>query len=175
MMMTTLPEQASQARALFADPTVIWAAIGALSAMVSAGILFWYTRITSQLLKVTDAANQPFLTITFDSFNLNRTHASLYLRNVGASPALDIKLRIVPPQKGHPLPEGVAAQYTRDLVSPHGGQTRLVEWFPIASLSGFAFYLSFRDGGGRNHQAPAPLICDPADDSLFRWGFEDEP
>jgi len=163
-----------QSHSIFANPAVVWAAVGALSAMLSTGILFWYARITSQLLKVTEAANRPFLTLTFDRFNLNRTNASLFLRNVGASPALDVMVRITPAQKGQPLPEGVIAQYTRDLISPHGGQARLVQWLPIASLAGFSFHLSFRDVGGRSHRAPAPLICDPAEDSFFRWGFADE-
>jgi hypothetical protein len=164
------PDTPSSWNAFLATPALIWAAVGALSTAVSVGVLIWYTRVTSRLLQVSKAANQPFVTLTFDRFNLNKTHASLYVRNVGASPALHVLVRLRAPSGGA-LPKDVSTELRRDLLSAHGGQSELVSWFPISELAGVRCEVSFRDSAGAKHDAPAALICDPQEESFFRWDF----
>ena len=150
------------------DCSSFWVSLGAIGTVASAGVLIWYTSITSRLLLVTKAANEPFLTLTYDP-----NAQSLYLRNLGASPALDATVTIESMRSDVQPSKILKSTYARPAVSAHG-DTRLQKSVTAADLDGRRFRISFRDRAGTKHAAPAPLVGDANASEMFRWEFETE-
>src|SRR5262249_48659977 len=116
----------------------------------------------------------PFVTLTFDQFSISRTHATLYARNIGASSALNVSVRLRTAANASSLPVGVQPEYRCNLLSPHGGQTMLVRHMPIDSLVGVHFKLSLRTSSVGRHGPPAAVVCERSEASFLRWAFTDE-
>jgi hypothetical protein len=146
----------------------LWVGLGALGTAASAGVLIWYTMLTSRLVKLTKAANEPFLTLTYDP-NVR----TLFLRNLGASPALDIIVSVEDARPGLGPLKLLKATYQRPAVSTHG-DTRLQKGLESSVLDGRRFRIRYRDKGGTRHELPAPLVGDASNPEFFKWEFRDE-
>src|SRR5882762_6655670 len=107
---------------MFSNPG-FYVAMSALGSLASAGFLCWYTILTGQLLKVQKSANAPFVFLTIE-VDPSRERGSLYVRNSGGTPALDVVVMIDDSQV--PKNDQLLGLYRCDLLSPRGGQHLLV-------------------------------------------------
>jgi len=152
----------------------LWIAAGALGTLAGSVFLCWYTVITHRLMRITKWASEPFVTLTMDEFSVQRKAGTLFLRNVGGSPAIDVVVLV--DDRHVPLGPRVPRLYRCDLLSPHGGQTVVARHVSLeGATTGQRFIVTYRNIAGHLRSAPAALVLDPIQDSCFRWDFPRSP
>jgi hypothetical protein len=147
----------------------IYVAAGALGTLVGAGLLCWYTILTSRLVKMQKSEIEPFVFLTMDVAPA-RDQGSLYVRNVGATSALDVVVMV--DDRNVPKCEQLRRLYRCDLLSPRNGQHLLAGPLKMDTLvNGQRFIIEYRNSAGERRPAPAAMIFDSALDTYFRWDF----
>jgi hypothetical protein len=115
------------------------------------------------------SATEPFVFLTMDVAP-SRDRGSLYVRNVGGTPALDVVVMI--DDKQVPKSDQFRRLYRCDLLSPRGGQHVLASPVTLDSITnGQRFVIEYRNLAGERRTAPAAMILDSALDTYFRWDF----
>ena len=152
-----------------ADPSGFWIAAGAFGTIVSAAFLCWYTVLTARLVKIQKSANDPFVFLTIE-VDPSRERGSLYVRNSGGTPALDVVVMIDDSQV--PKSDQLLRLYRCDLLSPRGGQHLLVTGLQMSNMvSGQRFIIECRNVAGERCAAPAAMVFDSVQSTFFRWDF----
>ena len=148
---------------------IISGVITCLATLASAVFLWRYTALTGQLLKIQKSANDPFVFLTIE-VDPTRERGSLYVRNSGGTPALDVVVMIDDSQV--PKSDQLLRLYRCDLLSPRVGQHLLVTALKMSNIrDGQRFIIECRNVAGERCPAPAAMIFDSVQSTFFRWDF----